>query len=348
MQQIQAKLVFDRIRSSVVLDARSPGEFARGHIPDARSLPLFDDDERSRIGAAYKQQGSAPATLLGLEIAGPKMRRLVEQAQRLAPQQKAILHCWRGGQRSRALAWLLEFSGFDVEVIEGGYKAYRAEVHRGLTTSSHQFLVLGGQTGSGKTELLQHLAAAGEQVIDLEGLANHKGSAFGWIGQERQPTTEQFENELHEVLRQLDPMRRVWLENESRGIGHVYLPVEFMMRLQHSTLININVDQTSRIERLVSGYARNEDELLASFQKIKKKLGGQHFRAAIEALQRGDFSGAAEIALVYYDKAYQYGLDNSRAKTVISVDLTGVAAFNQAARLIEVADSIETNIAMSK
>ncbi len=274
------------------------------------------------------------------------MRALVVEAEKLAPQRKATVHCWRGGQRSGALAWLLGFAGFDVEVIEGGYKAYRAEVHHGLATATHQFFVLGGRTGSGKTELLQHLVEAGEQIIDLEGLANHKGSAFGWIGEDNQPTTEQFENDLYEVLRQLDTTKRVWLENESRGIGHVYLPVEFMGQILRSTLFNIMVDQESRIARLVASYAKNKDELIASFQKIQKKLGGQHFQAAIDALQFGDFASAAEIALVYYDKAYQYGLDNSQSDSVISVDLTEVAQCDQAARLIEVADSIEARVSL--
>jgi tRNA 2-selenouridine synthase len=275
------------------------------------------------------------------------MRHLVERARELAPQRKAILHCWRGGQRSGALAWLLGFAGFEIDVIEGGYKAYRAEVHRGLATTSHPFLVLGGKTGSGKTDLLHRLAAAGEQVVDLEGLANHKGSAFGWIGEDAQPTTEQFENDLYEVLLKLNPMRRVWLENESRGIGHVYLPVEFMEQLQQSTLINIVVGQTARVERLVDCYTGNMDGLLASFDKIKKKLGGQHFQAAIEALQRGDFARAAEIALVYYDKTYQYGLDNSKSNSVINVDLTDVAYSEQVAKLIEAADSIEAKVALT-
>ena len=344
MKRILAKEAFDKIGASIFLDARSPSEFAGGCIPGAKSLPLFDDDERARIGTTYKEQGSAPATLLGLEIAGPKMRHLVERAQQLAPKRKAVLHCWRGGQRSGALAWLLDFSGFDIEVIDGGYKAYRAEVHKGLSIPSHQFLVLGGRTGSGKTQLLQHLAEAGEQIIDLEGLANHKGSAFGWIGEDNQPTTEQFENELYEVLRTLDPTRRVWLENESRGIGHVYLPVEFMDQLQKSMLMNIRVGQPSRVQRLVSMYARNKDELVASFEKIEKKLGGQHLKAAVTALHQGDFERAAEIALVYYDKAYQYGLDNTCANSVVNLDLTDVDHTDQAQRLIETADSIEATV----
>lgn len=301
-------------------------------------MPIFDDAERAQIGTVYKQQGSGPATLLGLEFVGPKMRLLVERAQELAPAGNAILHCWRGGQRSGALAWLLDFAGFEIEVLDGGYKAYRAEVHTGLATPSHPFVVLGGRTGSGKTELIQQLAELGEQVIDLEGLANHKGSAFGWIGEDNQPTTEQFENDLFEILRQLDPRRRIWMENESRGIGHVYLPVEFMEQLQNSMLLNIDVPRESRIKRLVEMYAKKKEELIASFQKIERKLGGQHLKSAIKALDRGDFESATEIALVYYDKAYQYGLDNSRACSVINLDLAGLSIVDQAQKLIETAD----------
>ncbi len=320
MQRIDAKNLIDRIDRDVIFDTRSPAEFAAGHVPGAVSLPIFGDSERQTIGTIYKQESSTAALLKGLDFAGPKMKRLVEQATQLAPEKKAIVHCWRGGQRSAAMAWLLDFAGFQIDVVEGGYKAYRREVLAGVNDPSYHFIVLGGQTGSGKTELLIELAKRGEQIVDLEGLANHKGSAFGWIGEQPQPTTEQFENSLFEVMRKLDRTKRIWIENESRGIGRVFLPVEFAQRLRTLPLVNISIDFDLRVSRLVETYAQNKSELKASFEKITRKLGGQHLKTALEALERHDFRTAAEIALVYYDQTYQYSLDRAKPGQLIDLD----------------------------
>lgn len=347
MKRINATELVDRRVDSLVLDARSPSEFAAGHIPGAVSLPIFDDEERARVGTTYKSVGSIEATLEGLDIAGPKMRGLVEQAMGLAPNKQAIVHCWRGGQRSGALAWLLSFSGFEIDVVEGGYKAYRSLIQETVANPNWPFIVIGGKTGSGKTELLAGLAKAGEQIVDLEGLANHKGSAFGWIGEDPQPSSEQFENNLYDILRELDPEKRIWLENESRGIGHVFLPVAFMNTLTSSPLLNVVVGQDERVRRLSRMYASNRDELVQSFSKIKKKLGGQHFQAALEAIERNDIEAATKIALVYYDKTYQYGLDNTNASSVTKVDLTDMNLTEKVAKLIRVASETPTNLSHS-
>ncbi|NJN34457.1 MAG: tRNA 2-selenouridine(34) synthase MnmH, partial [Saprospiraceae bacterium] len=135
-----------------------------------------------------------------------------------------MLYCWRGGKRSGSMAWLLSFAGFDVATVAGGYKNYRNLVLQSFENQSLKLIILGGKTGSGKTQILKELEKKGEQIIDLEALAHHKGSAFGWIGEEKQPSSEQFENSLFEVIRKIDPTKRVWVENESRNIGTVFIP----------------------------------------------------------------------------------------------------------------------------
>src|SRR6185437_273071 len=176
-------------------DVRSPAEFRQGHLPGAYSLPLFTDDERARVGTTYKKQGKEAAVLLGFKITGPRWTGFIHEAVRIAPGKKIALHCWRGGMRSSAMAWALDLYGFEVCLLQGGYKAYRRWVFRQFEKEL-SLLVLGGMTGSGKTRMLQQMGAMGEQVIDLEELARHQGSSYGTLGRMIQPTQEQFENEL--------------------------------------------------------------------------------------------------------------------------------------------------------
>ena len=301
----------------VVLDVRAPGEYAQGHIPGALSFPLFSDEERAAVGTMYKQVGKEEAMELGLRIVGPKMEGFVKQAKILAPTRKLAVHCWRGGQRSGSMAWLFRQSGFEVVTLEGGYKAYRQHVLHLLDNSALNLVVLGGRTGSGKTKILHALKLLGEQIIDLEAIAHHKGSAFGFIGEEPQPTVEQFENELLEAILPLDASRRVWVENESRSIGRVYIPDSFWAKMRVSPLVNVSIPDTDRIQNLLEDYVRTDrSELEAAFQKIASKLGGLNLKTALESLEQGDFSAAARIALAYYDKTYQFGLDSSKASQI--------------------------------
>lgn len=296
----------------ILLDVRSPGEYAQGHIAAALSFPLFTDEERARVGTLYKQKGKDTALELGLELVGPKMAGFVREAKMLAPKKCLAVHCWRGGQRSQSMAWLFRQAGFDVVTLDGGYKAYRQHVLEKNGTWNLEMLVVGGKTGTGKTKILRALRDQGEQIIDLERIARHKGSAFGSIGEAPQPTVEQFENDLFEEISQLDPTRRVWVENESRSIGRVYIPVGFWQKMKAAPLLNIEIPGEARIQNLLADYVlTDKTELEAAFLKIDKKLGGQHLKTAIEALQRDDFATAAQIALHYYDKTYQHCLDTN-------------------------------------
>jgi len=199
-----------------VFDVRTPAEFAKGHIPGAFNLPLFSDEERRRVGIIYKQIGRESAILEGLEYVGPKMRRIVETVQSITGHKTLLLHCWRGGMRSSSVAWLLNTSGYEIFLLKGGYKAFRHYVLDSFEIP-RDIIILSGHTGSGKTEILQALSRLGEQAIDLEKLACHKGSAFGSLGETPQPAQQEFENHLALFWRATDlPWTAIWSPSISR------------------------------------------------------------------------------------------------------------------------------------
>lgn len=314
-----------------LIDVRSPAEHAHGHIPGSINIPLFSDAERSEVGTCYKQRGRDAAVLVGLRVVGPRLADLVEHARSVAPDGRIAVHCWRGGERSGSVAWLLDKAGFaDVRTMRGGYKAFRRHA-AACFAHPWDLRVLGGYTGSGKTDLLALLKDLGEQVVDLEGLARHKGSAFGGLGQGPQPSTEHFENLLWLKLGALDPDRPVWVEDESLMIGRVRIPDVFHARLRSSDLFFVDMPVEDRVERLVTDYgATPVEELREPVRRIEKRLGPQHCKAALEALDRGDLAEVARITLKYYDKAYLRGAggrDPARVRTVPgrATDLRGLA-----------------------
>lgn len=306
----------------ILLDVRTPAEYLSGHIPTAFNLPLFSDEERVVVGTIYKQHNPEAAFLKGLDFAGAKMAGYVETAIKLAPERKVAVHCWRGGKRSGSLAWLLEFAGFQVNVLEGGYKAYRRAVRESSVWSQLKLIVLGGSTGSGKTDLLYQLAELGEQIIDLEALAHHRGSSFGAIGQCPQPSIEQFENNLYGVVSQLDSSRRVWIENESRTIGKIYTPDYFWEAFKNAVLIELNVSFEARLQRLVSEYACFDKlSLEQAFLRIERRLGNLNCKIALEALANNDFHAAAAIALRYYDKSYSISTERVGFQKILTLPM---------------------------
>lgn len=312
---IQPAQALQQLTKVVLLDVRTPAEFAESHIPGAKNLPLFDNDERAEVGTLYKQVDPRAAFLKGLELVGPKMRRLVEQTDEWAHGNRILVHCWRGGQRSSSVAWLLELSGYEVQVIKGGYKAYRRFVQQQLSGFQAPLRIVGGPTGAGKTEVLYELAKQGEQIIDLEGLANHKGSSFGALGELPQPSVTQFENLLYEHLQTLDLRRRIWIEDESRMIGRVFLPEGLWAQMVEAPIYFLEVSLEARLDRLVKVYAGHDsDALVAAFQRIRKRLGGLRLQQATAALETKNYREAARLALAYYDKAYCHHSEERRSE----------------------------------
>lgn len=319
-----------------IIDVRSPGEFAHGHIPGAVNMPLFSDAERAEVGTLYVQQGRKPAMLHGLRITGPKLAGLVEQASAIAPENSVAVHCWRGGERSASVAWLLEKScGMQVLTLQKGYKAFRQLV-AGSFNRPWNLRILGGYTGTGKTELLGLMRGMGAQVVDLEALAHHKGSAFGGIGQAPQPSTEQFENLIWQALGQLDPHKPVWLEDESQMVGHVKVPDPFFAQMRKAPVAFVDLPQPRRAERLVADYgACPPEELAAAIGRIQKRMGPQHAKAALEALHAGNLPAVARITLHYYDKTYARGLSSRDAAAVSLLKADGLAPGQIAEMLLE-------------
>lgn len=320
------------------LDVRSPAEYGHSRVPEALSFPLFTDEERHQIGTLYKQVSEWDAMMKGLEFAGPRMRTFLEEAVRIAPQRQVAVYCWRGGKRSGSMAWLLDNAGFRVNLLESGYKGARRYF---LEQFEQPWILvrLGGRTGSGKTRVLHALKARGEQVIDLEGLASHRGSAFGNLGLQAQPSNEFFENLLGDRLRTLDAARTIWVEDESRHIGRLTIPKPFWDTLVSSPVLVIEVPMEARIQEILTHYGGQEHQGLAdAFRRITRKMGPQHVRQALELLENGDLDSAARMALVYYDRTYDYHLVNHTFGPALRVDFPDIAPDAIAEHLIQLKD----------
>ncbi len=319
-----------------IIDVRSPGEFTHGHIPGAVNVPLFESDERAVVGTLYKQTGRDAAVLEGLRIVGPKLAGIVERAAALAPDRRIAVHCWRGGERSGSVAWLLDKAGFrDVYTLKGGYKAFRQLVLGSFGTLP-RLHILGGYTGTGKTELLRQLKILGEPVIDLEALANHKGSSFGMLGEAPQPSQEHFENLLWAAFRAAPIAQAVWLEDESRKIGRLVLPAPLYEALRSARLFFVNMPQEERVLRLVEDYGRFPvDELGSAVERIGKRLGPQHAKAALQALHAGELATVARLTLNYYDRTYAHGLMQRDRTAVVQLEAPGHDLRGLAQRLKE-------------
>ena len=355
---------FLQLRQSMpVFDVRSPGEYRHAHIPGAFSLPLFTDEERKIVGTTYKQQSREAAIKVGLDFFGPKMRKMVEEAETIAasckPQAASIItppsggrgvivHCWRGGMRSAGVAWLLDLYGFEVYTLVGGYKVFRRHVLNTFNLPFH-FRILGGYTGSGKTGILKSLEKMGERVIDLEGIAHHKGSAFGAIGMPQQPGQEMFENILADKLRALNcepreeelavgssqstfanaladklatqeksslnsPFRGsggIWLEDESQRLGHVNIPQPLWDTMRKAAIFFLEIPFEERLKNIVKEYGSlDKERMVNAIIRIKKRLGGLETKTAINYLLEGDIEKSFEALLKYYDKQYLKGLHN--------------------------------------
>ena len=305
-----------------IIDVRSPGEYLCGHIPAAINIPLFNNEERADVGTVYKQKSRQAAIDLGYKYVNPKLDFFISESKKHAADLKIIIHCWRGGMRSRSFAQHLSDNGFkEVFIITDGYKSYRNHV---LNYFKNKFnlKVFGGYTGSGKTHILHDLENDGYQIIDLEALANHKGSAFGAIGLGEQPTTEYFENILHNKLSKLDINKSIWIEDESISIGKVAIPIEFFTQIREAPAYFINIPKEERAKSLIEEYTNCEKETLKNaIRKIAKRLGGQDVKMALDYIEDGDFYNAALISLHYYDKAYFCGMKKRDQNKVVTIDL---------------------------
>lgn len=326
---------FLELRSKLpVVDVRSEGEFAEGHIRGALNIPILNNDERKAVGTDYKQKGRDAAIKTGFELVGPRLKGIIEATEKIATGGEILVHCWRGGMRSSNYCQFVGMAGIKSKPLEGGYKVYR---QRALDSFAEQYqlIVLGGLTGSGKSDILRALKELGEQVVDLETLANHKGSAFGGLMMPPQPTTEQFQNELFEELLGLDARRRIWIEDESIAIGKIFLPEPFWRKMTSAPVIEMSVPKDVRIRRLVKEYGHsNLMEFFKAMSKVEKKMGGQNFNEAKQRLFRGDMDGTIEMLLTYYDRAYSAGLKNKKHRIAATLAWDGNSVSSFATELV--------------
>lgn len=299
-----------------VFDVRSPGEFAHAHIPGACGLPLFSDEERKVVGTAYKQESRETAIKIGLDFFGVKMRLMVEQVEQIVEafpyttlnRKKIIVHCWRGGLRSAAVAWLLDMYGFEVCTLQGGYKAFRKWALQQFE-EPWPLKVVGGYTGSGKTEFLYSIKEKGATIIDLEGIAKHKGSAFGKVAGTAQPGQEMFENLLASSLAVCPANKHIWVEDESQRIGLVNIPKAFWLTMRTAPVYFIDIPFEKRLEHIVEEYGNiSKEVLINAIVRISKRLGGLETKTAVNCLLENDVAGCFTILLKYYDKHYHKAL----------------------------------------
>ncbi len=303
-----------------IVDVRTAAEFEQGHIPGAYNIPLFSNEERAVVGTLYKNSGKIDATIKGLGFVGPNMVKFAQEARKLAVDKKILVHCWRGGMRSASMAWLFNTVGLDAQILEGGYKSYR-QYNRASFDRPYKLVILGGFTGSGKTDILKEMNKMRAQFVDLEGIAHHRGSSFGQIGQQPQPTNEQFENNLAEVWLQQNPEQAIWLEDESKPMGRVRLMDNLYARMRKTPFVVINVPRDIRAQRLVVDYASLNQKLLEeALLRIGPRLGGLNLKESVQALHDKDFLKVANITLDYYDKTYGYGIENRKDIKKIIVD----------------------------
>lgn len=346
IEKLHIEKFLELSKSLLVIDVRSPAEYKHAHIPDAYSLPLFTDEERKIVGTAYKQESREKAIKIGLDFFGPKMKKMAEDVESLVNKQKSgagdsgltthdsrlvFLYCWRGGMRSSAVAWLMDLYGFRVYTLTGGYKKFRNYV-LDIFRLPFNFKILGGYTGSGKTELLKTLQQRGEKFIDLEGIASHKGSAFGNIGLPVQPGQEMFENLLAIELNTNitggrfqfanNPINKpflsentIWLEDESQRIGLVNIPHDIWITMRQSPLYFLDIPFEKRLGHIVQEYGQlDKQKIIDAIGRISEKLGGLNAKNAIQLLEDGNIVESFRILLKYYDKFYLKALHN-RDKT---------------------------------
>jgi tRNA 2-selenouridine synthase len=324
-----------------VIDVRSPSEFAEDHIPGAVSLPVLSDAERVAVGTIYREQGGFPARKIGAaDVSVNIARHLRQHFADKGKDYRPFIYCWRGGQRSASLATVLAQVGWRVTVLQGGYKTYRAHVLRALADlpTLFSFRIVAGATGTGKTRLLHALAARGAQVLDLEALADHRGSILGAVGP--QPSQKSFDSQLLAELDRLDPGEPVWVEAESNRVGDIFLPAALWARMQSAPGVEVRMPLEERVRYLLEEYAlllTDPEELKGKLRQLQSRHGPRQIGAWCRAIDAGEWAAlVASLLAVHYDPAYESSSRRSYpnvARTVSRPDATPAALDALAAHL---------------
>lgn len=305
IQRISISQFLAESHGHLVIDVRSPLEYQHGHIPGAKNIALFTDSERSIVGTLYKHRGKQTAILQGLQLVGPKLANFIKAVQSMTDKPSIFVYCARGGMRSSSFAWLLHTFGYQVFVLESGYKAYRNFVLQQFCKSL-RLIVLSGKTGTGKTQLLHRYHAQGQQVIDLEGLACHKGSVFGGIGQQIM-TQEQFENNLGLQIASLDSNIDTWIEDESRHIGKIMIPAGLWHQMRLAPIHMLEKSVSERIAFLLDEYQHCSNLALKNaVQGLSKHMGLERCLKAQQLLDDNKRYEFCAVLLEHYDRLYDF------------------------------------------
>ncbi|MDD2735738.1 MAG: tRNA 2-selenouridine(34) synthase MnmH [Desulfuromonadaceae bacterium] len=297
------------VDSHCLIDVRTPLEFEDDHIPGAYNVPLLTNEERVEVGTIYKQVGPIEARRRGLELTCSRFYRMVDQIVSLSAGRPIIVYCWRGGLRSHSVAMLVESCGTAARQLVGGYKSFRSHVIASFEQCNFPvpLIVMHGMTGTGKTPFINGLNPASWATIDLEGIACHRGSAFGALGLKQDFTQKHFETALWNAFRQLPPGRPIVLEGESQRIGKYSLPGSLYQKMAESCKIWCYASIETRIERLKAEYAIPEyrEAMLDALERIRKKLGSNRYAELKSCIEGWDVAGIARgLVEGYYDKMY--------------------------------------------
>lgn len=314
----------------VLFDVRSPAEYMQGHIPGAKNLPLFSNSERAAVGTEYKKVGQKQAIELGLKIVGAKLPELFTTVSKEALNGVVKIYCWRGGMRSGSVGSLLRSLGMSVRNLKGGYKSFRRWT-LGILNETKRINVVGGFTGTGKTDVLQSLREEGEQILDLEALACHRGSCYGVMGIS-QPSNEHFENSIAIQWMRFSPGRPVWLEDESRLIGNCCIPKGIYEQMKRAPLFLIERSLKERLEILLRDYGSvDPQELITATIKLSKRLGGLRTEEIVNLISNKKTDAAMTLVLQYYDKAYTHSL---KQKPLQCINVEGLSSASIAKLLV--------------
>lgn len=327
-------------RFDAVIDVRSPSEYAEDRLPGAINLPVLDDAERERVGTHYTQVSVFEARRMGAALVSRNIARHLESALADRPKDfRPLVYCWRGGMRSQSMGLVLASVGWKVTLVKGGYRTWRQQVVAAQEeTAPLPVILVDGQTGTAKTAILNRLAEMGEQVIDLEGLARHRGSVFGDFADEPQPSQKAFETALHVALRDLDPARPLFVEAESKQVGKRRIPPRLWNAMQAAPRIEVQAPLAERARYLVDAYPDlltdpgKLDAAIEALCRFHAKTDIAEWRAMAKA---GDWpSLAAALIEAHYDPAYDRARkrrDTRRSDIVVEVETLDTAGIEAAA-----------------
>ena len=328
-----------------IIDVRSPSEYYKGHMPNSINIPLFDNEERSIVGTIYKNYGREKAVIQGLEYIAMKIENLVNKLfeaitvyklknnNSKSEESTLKIYCARGGMRSQSISWLLEKYNQRNITLKDGYKTYRKWTLDSFI-QEWEIVIMGGKTGTGKTKLLKLLGENNYQIIDLEGLACHRGSTFGGLGMKEQPSNEQFENMIAEELNSFKKNKKIFVEAESANIGKCKIPHEFFSQMKTAERIEIKKSESNRLEELINTYSIfKEKDLIEAIIRIKKRLGPQRTKIAIESIKNKDWESVCKSVLEYYDKCYDY--EKTGKNNIKTLDMTDIFDDQTTLRLIK-------------